>query len=198
MLKTNLIILLFVFITNILFAQNIDNSFEEQNTVPFQKLYLDTDREFYFLDETIWFSFYLLNGQTHIPISGDQNLHVDLIDSSGKLVVSEMYPIYDGFSKGNIQLNKDINPGSFIIRAYTNYLRNFGEESFFYKPVTIDCTKNLFELQNKIQTELIKNQDQIKIDFLPEGGIILENTSNIIGVKITDNNGKGINTSGVI
>ncbi|NQU51196.1 MAG: hypothetical protein HQ522_01530 [Bacteroidetes bacterium] len=192
------LIFIFIFGAGQLIAQNINTYFESQQTAPFQKLYLHTDREFYFTGDTLWFSCYLLEGQTHIPILGDQNLHVDLIDSSGKLVISEMYPIYDGFSKGNIQFNNDINPGSYVIRANTNYLINFGEDSFFYKPITIDSTKNSFELQNEIQTEFSKNQNQVEIDFLPEGGILLENTLNVISVKITDNNGKGINTSGVV
>ena len=51
---TPLIFVLF-FIQNVSTAQNTGMLFQNQEPVTFEKVYLHTDREFYFLGETIWF-----------------------------------------------------------------------------------------------------------------------------------------------
>ncbi|MBT6006158.1 MAG: hypothetical protein HOG79_10595, partial [Prolixibacteraceae bacterium] len=187
-----------LFISSGSFAQNINTYFEKQQTIPFQKLYLHTDREFYFLGDTIWLSGYLLDGKTHSPVLNDQNLYVDLIDSLGTVVTSEMFPNFKGFSEGNIPLTDTSLIGNIVLRAYTNYLQNFGEECFFYKTLTIDKTKNSFEIGNDSFNENNKKVANFHVEFFPESGILLENTLNVVAVKIIDEKGQGVNTNGSV
>lgn len=190
---------LFVFLISIqnIFAQNQPES-EENQLTGFQKLYVQTDREIYFLGDTIWLSCYLLDGKTHSPAKDDQNLYIDIIDSLGVILKSDVFPVYKGFSEGNIPLTDTLLIGSVVFRAYTNYLRNFGDDWFFYQSLTVERTKNSFEIGNEINTENNTPDVEPIVRFFPEGGILLENSPNVVGIKITDKNGKGINTNGTI
>ncbi|MBN1821607.1 MAG: hypothetical protein JXR31_11005 [Prolixibacteraceae bacterium] len=197
MIKKLFLLYLIIFTVSSAFAQNIDNYFKNEQAVPFQKLYIHTDREFYFLGETIWFSAYLLDGQNHTPVIGDQNLYVDLIDTSGYVDIFKLYYISDGFSSNGILIPENLPTGKYILRAYTSYIRNFGEESFFYKTISIDKTRSSIELETR---GVEKDSSDIKIEafFMPEGGFLLGNTMNVVAFKITGKDGLGKNASGIV
>jgi hypothetical protein len=180
------------------FAQNIKTTQEAEPNSIYQKIHVQTDRDVYFLGETIWLSGYLLDGQTHRPVKDDQNLYVDLIDSAGHILKSEIFLISQGFSEGSILLTDSLLTGKFVLRAYTSYLRNFGDESFFYKPLTIVKTQNSSEVYNNFLSERDEPDDKPDVHIFPEGGTILANSANVIGIKVTDKNGTGIQTSGAV
>lgn len=52
----------------------------------YDKLYLHTDRDYYFLGDTIWFKSYYLDGQTHRLLPGIYNMHAELIDKKGEKI----------------------------------------------------------------------------------------------------------------
>jgi hypothetical protein len=180
------------------FAQNILNTQEEEPNRSYQKIHVQTDRDVYFLGETIWVSGYLLDGKTHSPVEDDQNLYVDLIDSEGHIIKSETFLASQGFSEGSIPLTDSILTGNLVLRAYTSYLRNFGNESFLYKPLAILKTQNSSEIYNNIQSEKKEPDNKPVVHIFPEGGTLLTNSANVIGVKITDKYGTGIHTSGAV
>ena len=115
-------IILCVFVVQSVFAQSIDAGITETQGKTFQKLYIQTDREIYFLGDTIWLSGYLLDGKTHIPAADDQNLYFDLIDSTGAILTSGVFPVFKGFSEGNIPLDDTLwvgNRSGSALRAVT-------------------------------------------------------------------------------
>ena len=177
------------------FAQNIDKYFESQQTVPFQKLYLHTDREFFFKGDTLWFAAYLLEGKTNKPESESCNLYVDLINSEGEIVNNELFLIQNGSGSGYLSFSDTvISEGNYLLRAYTDYLKNFGNDAFFIKTIQILSVKNSFELLEADTNKTISTQ--IDVSFLPEGGFLLAEESNCVAFKAVDETGKGIDISG--
>ena len=57
--------ILFIFNQNIIFAQQSDSWLDKDDPISYAKLYLHTDRETYFVGDSIWFKAYYVNGQTH-------------------------------------------------------------------------------------------------------------------------------------
>jgi hypothetical protein len=78
MLKRNYVLLVLQFCFQITLAQHIDVFFENQETVPFQKIYVVTDRDFYFYQDTLWFSAFVVDGVMHTPITSSCNLYVNI------------------------------------------------------------------------------------------------------------------------
>lgn len=130
-------------------GQSTEVPFRDNDTIAFEKIYLHTDREFYFLGETIWFKAYLLDGQNLTPVPDVQNLYIDLIGSKGEALYHQVLLCENGQASGNIMIPDTMETGPFLIRAYTDYLRNFGEEAFFHKPVKISRLKSSFELASE-------------------------------------------------
>ncbi len=208
------VVLLFVF-SNV-FSQDIKTYFEQQQSVPFQKLYLHTDREFYFTGDTLWFAAYLISEgfaqSESLTKIQSCNLYVDLIDSKGEIVKSELFLIQNGLGSGYVSLSDSTDiEGNFLLRAYTDYLKNFGDDAFFTKTIQVSRVKNSFELQKSEGLTLPKSvgvesegftrsetftTKNIDVSFLPEGGFLLAEESNCVAFKAVDQSGKGRDISG--
>lgn len=193
---TKNLILLFIcfFISKNLFSQNIKNYFEEQKNPSFQKLYLHTDRDFYFLGDTLWFSGYLLDAQTHLPFEETCNLYLDIANKKGEFLYKEMFPIEKGFCEGAVILNfEDLVEGNYLLRAFTDQLKTFGEELFFTKTINV-C--NIKSVLNNEAEELKKDTGTIHLDFFPEGGFLLADKINQMAFKAYKENGMEVEVKG--
>jgi len=107
-----------------------------------EKLYLQFDKPYYATGDTIWFKAYLLNNFL-LPSVKSGVLNIDIANDSDKVIKQYRLPVQSGLAWGNIALSdKDFKPGTYTLRAYTKWMRNFGDEGFFYKSFTITSTDN--------------------------------------------------------
>ncbi|RMB58539.1 hypothetical protein EAX61_09560 [Dokdonia sinensis] len=118
-----------------------------------EKTYLHTDRPFYFPGETIWFKAYITNAHHKVTTLSDV-LYVELVSPEGNVVRTDDYKIGTGYSYGQFELDKNWVGGIYTIKAYTKWMKNNGEESFFSKKITI---------QKVVQPRL-----QMTFDFIKE------------------------------
>ena len=90
------------------------------------------DRPTYTSGDTIWFKAYLLNASDLTPSLKSGILYAELANDSNKVVQRLMLPVSHGLSWGNITLDPKTFPeGDYTLRAYTSWMRNFGETSIF-------------------------------------------------------------------
>ena len=171
--------------------------FQADEPLTLEKLYLHTDREFYFLGETIWFKAYLLDGQSFSPVTDIQNLYIDLIDSKGRISQNQVLLYENGDASGSILIPDTSLTGTFMIRAYTDYLKNFGEETYFHKALQISKVMSSLDLESD-KPVFHEGKHELGISFFPEGGYLLADTKNLIAFKAIDENGKGIPINGKV
>ena len=179
---------------NICFASGKD-SINSSNSIIYEKVYLHIDRELYAPGDDIWFKSYLVSGINNKLIPGYKNIYVQLISDSGTVVSNKLLLSRNGTAHGDIQLPLEIGDGSYTIRAYTKYLRNFGEESYFHKKIMILGSKNSLEIESE---NLDAKPANIDVSFLPEGGSFVLNAINHIAFKAIDEKGKGIAVKGKV
>ncbi|MDB5143633.1 MAG: hypothetical protein JWQ66_2346 [Mucilaginibacter sp.] len=110
--------------------------------MPAEKAYLQFDKPYYAAGDTIWFKAYLMNQALGFsPLSS--RLYVELLNDSNAVVKHLVFPVVVGLAWGNIPLNADyIHDGNYTIRAYTNWMRNFGSDYLFTQH---------FQISNQIQ-----------------------------------------------
>jgi hypothetical protein len=169
-MKKLLLIVLIVFGYAAVYAQNgiglnsyirlIDAAREYK---PIEKLYLQTDKPYYTLGDTIRLKGYLLNADYFTPTNRSGMLYVELDDQEGKPAKRMMLPVTQGLAWGDIALDEKETPhGSYTLRAYTNWMRNFGEDYIYKKdiyisPATGNATlvkANFKQEGNKVETTL--------------------------------------------
>lgn len=103
-----------------------------------EKLYIQIDKPVYTTGDTIWLKAYLFNAAAQLLSSRSGLLHIDIANDSSKIVKQYLLPVVKGLSWGNIALDeKTFKPGDYTVRAYTNWMQNFGSDHFFYKTIRI-------------------------------------------------------------
>ncbi|HKJ79185.1 MAG TPA: hypothetical protein VKA10_06600, partial [Prolixibacteraceae bacterium] len=196
-LTTCIILLLSTFQASLV-AQTIDSWISKNEKLPVEKIYLHTNQDFYFTGETIWFKSYLTDSRSGRLIPGAENLYVNLVDEQGKRILQTVLMSVNGQAPGNIQLPDTLKPGNYMIEAFTDYLLNFNQDAFFYKPVQISRTTTSGRF-NENQQRFSRTQRMVAdVSFLPEGGKLLANTSNVVAFKAINRDGYGVEAKGSV
>jgi len=104
----------------------------------YEKVYLQTDKPYYYPGERIWFKSYL---NYYLPSSRDSlsntTQYVELINPFKEVVMEKMLRIDSGFAANDFLLPDTIKTGNYFIRAYTQLQRNFGDENLFVAPLPV-------------------------------------------------------------
>jgi hypothetical protein len=103
---------------------------------PVEKLYLHLDKPYYAIGDTMRFKAYLLDE----ALSGSAKsglMYVELINDSSRVVKRQTIKVYTGVAMGDIVIKRIWYAGNYTMRAYTNWMRNFGEGHFFVKTINI-------------------------------------------------------------
>ncbi|MDO5970378.1 TonB-dependent receptor plug domain-containing protein [Flavivirga aquimarina] len=103
---------------------------------PLEKIYTQTDRSFYFPGETIWFKSYIVSEANTISSISDI-MNAELISPKGTSVRKIKLSIENGYAYGDFDINNSWVGGIYTLKMYTNWMRNFGEDAFFTKKITI-------------------------------------------------------------
>ena len=172
-----------------------NDTINSPGSILYEKVYLHIDRELYAPGDDIWFKSYLVSGINNKLVPGYKNIYIQLISESGEVVNDRLLLSKNGTAHGDIQLPFEINDGNYTVRAFTKYLRNFGEESYFHKKIVISGSKNSMEIA---KVDAGSKPVNIDVSFLPEGGSFVLNAINHIAFKAIDEKGKGIAVKGKV
>lgn len=178
-------------------AQNdfagIQNRFTQYREKALQeKIFVHTDKEFYLAGEIMWFRLFYVEGSTHRPLDLSKVAYVELIGRDNKPAMQAKIPLKPGHGDGSFFLPVSIPTGAYTLRAYTNWMKNFGPEYFFQKTVRVVNTL-------KTNQETLRDTAfRYDIQFLPEGGHLVKGIESKVAFRITDQYGKGLNFSGAV
>ena len=119
-------------------------------TLPIEKIYLSFDKPYYNAGDTLWFKTVLLNGGfTATEKTG--KIYVELFNDSLRLIENRAVLLNNGLGYGDFKLNQKLREGTYIIRAYSNWQQNFGNDYFFQKSFYIGNASNKTWLLNAHQ-----------------------------------------------
>ena len=163
---------------------------------PQEKVYLHFDKPYYMAGETMWFKGYLFDAQVHGIDSISRVLYVDLMNTETKTLVKHLIlKCSSGTTNGEIKLSETLAEGTYSVRAYTIYMRNYSEDFFFKQDIKI--------WQNK-PTATSNEQDQkaqstvAECTFFPEGGNLVSGILSRVGFKAVNKFGRGVDIQGIV
>ena len=133
--------------------KNIQKKLSTYNeTLTEERVYLHFDKPFYAPGEAIWFSAYLRDGQTLKPSQKSDIIHIDLLNPKGGVEKSLNIIAKNGKAAGDFQLDNEALGGLYKVRAYTNWMKNDGEDNAFVKDIQVQ-TVILPNLKMKLNFE---------------------------------------------
>lgn len=159
-----------------------------------EKIYLHIDKPIYGTGETLWFNAYIVNIGTLILSDLSGVLYVDFLSSEGEILTHKRLMVTSGLCEGNIDIPKDLKSGDYVVRAYTNWMKNYDPDFFFEKYVPVYNAKEDLYQKNSPKSEI----SDFEVQFLPEGGHLVHNIPSQIAFKALDSNGNGIDIRGKV
>ncbi|HXB08371.1 MAG TPA: hypothetical protein VNW04_14675, partial [Puia sp.] len=138
-----------------------------QNVVLQEKVFAHIDKPFYLAGEICWCRIYCVDGNSHKPRDISKLAYVEFLDQDNRSVLQGKIALDKGFGEGSFYIPPAMNTGVYRLRAYTNWMKNFGPETFFEQPVTIVNTIK------GVDTAALTRPDsvlQYTLRFFPEGG----------------------------
>ncbi|WP_299617368.1 hypothetical protein [uncultured Tenacibaculum sp.] len=180
-----LLFISFILFVSMLTAQvkNVDSLyvkyFENQREVP----YVHLNKTSFFKGEEVWFKAYVLNLNTQKLHQNTSNLYCTLYDENGVYKDQKLLYVKDGVASGNFKIDSTYTSEKYYIKASTNFMRNFEEDESFLQELTIVDNKK----QEKKKTVL---KDEYDLQVLPEGGHLLANSYNTLGVILNSKSGR--------
>ncbi|MBE9585762.1 hypothetical protein IM792_15000 [Mucilaginibacter sp. JRF] len=106
--------------------------------MPVEKIFVHLDKPYYAVGDTAWFKIYVSNAATNQLSLLNGKVYFELIGDSSKVVERLAIPLNGGIGMGDIKLNaENIKDGNYTIRAYTNWMQNFGEDHYYHQQIYI-------------------------------------------------------------
>lgn len=180
-------------------AQEVPAGMKEQlvayrQNAPQEKLFVHTDKNFYLTGETIWFKIYYADAGTHKPADLSKVAYVELLDHEGKAMLQAKIGLgaTNGNGNGSLLLPSYLGSGNYMLRAYTQWMKNFDKAYFFQKPISVVNTSKRPDWQS------LEKRESYSIRFFPEGGNLVYGLQSRVAFHITDQYGKGMEGEGFI
>jgi hypothetical protein len=174
----------------------IDKLSQFETNYPAEKAYLQFDKPYYAAGDTIYFKAYVTAGGRHQLSNLSGVLHVELINTKNKIDQSIKLQLDSGVAWGDFALPDSLPAGNYRVRAYTQWMRNFGETGFFEKTIALGSANP----QKIPESGTNQSATGLKPDvqFFPEGGSVVAGIASKVAFKVTGGNGMGIAAKGTI
>lgn len=177
------------------FIRSLKEKLTEYNQkLPEDRVYLHLDKPFYEPGDDVWFSAYVRDGATLKSSTKSDIVHIEFINPKGTVEKKISVVAKNGKASGDFSIDKEGLGGLYKIRAYTNWMKNEGEDNAFVKDLQVqdvvlpslkmklDFEKKAFGAGDQVVAKLELNTNENK----PLSNYKIKFVANINGEKIIE------------
>jgi len=159
---------------------------------PQEKLFLHLDRPLYLSGETMWFKVYALDGTAAKPLALSGVAYVEVLNAAHRPVLQGKIALANATGQGSFLLPASLASGAYTVRAYTNWMKNFGPDAYFQAAVTVINTAGASG------PAAGKDSAAYDVQFFPEGGNLVQGLRSKVAFKVTGRTGAGVAAEGTV
>jgi hypothetical protein len=175
--------------------ESVQKAYSDYASRTFQeKLFVHLDRPLYVVGETMWFKAYCVEGTSHRAVDVSKVAYLEVLDKESNPVVQTKIALTGGQGQGNLQLPATLATGTYSVRCYTNWMKNFSPDYYFETSVTI---LNPF-VRAESQPVASQQTPVYDVQFFPEGGQLISNLASTVAFRAIGRDGKGIAFKGAL
>jgi hypothetical protein len=105
--------------------------------IPWEEVYVHTGRDEYIAGETMWFNTWVIERPNTILSDRSRVVYFEVLNLVNRPVVRKRVRIDSGSGPGMVLLPDTLSSGDYIIRAYTNWMKNFLPSNCYSKKIRI-------------------------------------------------------------
>jgi hypothetical protein len=132
-------------------------------SIPWEEVYLHSDREEYISGENLWFTTYLIDRKSFKPSLNSKIIYFELLNPVNRPVVQKRIFVDKGFGPGHIVLPDTLTTGTYTIRAYTSWMKNFLPYNCFMKEIKIYNAFNTREFKEKPLIHSVQENSEVNL-----------------------------------
>ena len=186
MKSTFLLTVLCIFFSHLPFSTNaqekISSTYESYFEHYRESVFLHLNKTTFLEGEEIWWSAYVYDKKSSSPSFETKNLYCGIYDTDGNQIKNGLFLVENGKAYGSFQIDQELSGGTYYIRAGTLWMQNFKEDEDFVQKITVISDSNT----------VAKATDHFDLQILPEGGHLIAQTKNAIGIRVINDLGQGI------
>lgn len=123
---------------------NIISAFRQVTNAPQEKIFLHTDKPYYFQGDTIWIKGYLTSAVTHLTNSFSKYIYIELINQRNEIIGRrKIERTKDGFL-AFLPLPSEQKEGDYYLRAYTKWMQNLTPNFLYTQNIQIHSSQASF------------------------------------------------------
>jgi hypothetical protein len=157
-----------------------------------EQLFLHLDRPAYVAGETLWLKAYAVDGTYHRPLAMSKVAYVEVLDAAQRPVLQAKIALAQAMGQGSFELPTELATGRYVVRAYTNWMKNAGPDFYFQCPIAVVNTRE------PRSVEAPTAGPAYNIQFFPEGGQLVQSLLGRVAFKVTDRQGHGVAATGTV
>lgn len=144
-------------------------------------LFLSTDHDVYFPGQDILCKIWDLSGSNLNIKVGEDFFFIELYSDDQEIIEKKIIPVGSGGSSAVFEVPQALPSGFYILRAYTNSLKESGPSRFAYREVMVinPAIDNRFPFP---ENKMISGKT-VRAEFYPEGGKIIRGIQNRVYVE---------------
>ena len=140
MLQKKILLLLLSLLSHMASSQALQEPSYYNIPRPFdsgEDLILESDRQFYCVDEKIYFTTAYHFEHPVENLHWSNVVYVELIRWNGEKIAQAKFKLHEKKASGYLTIPKTLLSGSYYLRAYTKWMRNYPPEDYAYKLVKV-------------------------------------------------------------
>ena len=161
-----------------------------------EELFVHTDRPAYAAGETMWLKVYAVDGTLHRPLPMSKVAYVEVLGPDQHPVLQARLALREAVGQGSLALPAELATGRYVLRAYTNWMKNAGPAFYFQTPLTIVNTWQ--PATTAPAAAAPATAPAFDVQFFPEGGQLVPGLAGTVGFKATDRRGRGVAVAGTV
>jgi hypothetical protein len=155
-----------------------------------EKTYAHTDKEFYLTGEIIWFKIYTVDAASNHPSPLSRIASVEIISADQRPVAQAKITLANGLGSGSFQLPSSIRSGNYVLRVYTNWMKNYDPACFYEKNITIlNTLRDPSLLDSLMNTPSPTQPASFDLRLFPESGSLVAGLPGRVAFRIVDRSG---------
>ena len=168
--------------------------------------YLHPDKDTYTAGETVWLRAYVADAARHQLDTLSKVLHVELLSDQHQLVAQRTLALSGGLGAGDLALADTLPAGTYLLRAYTGWMRNAGPEFFYTRrlqvwpaaeaPAVAENPLAFRQAAAQARQRAARVGQPADVQFFAEGGNLVAGLDNVVAFKAVDYAGSGLDVAG--